>query len=101
MPTDSNPPNVFSPHTFPANIVQDVALIMGRYPDIGNRITQTWGSEEFHAYLNSILFDERGGRQGFPEAVITALFRVYEADRRLVPKASMGDIWDVVLERIN
>jgi hypothetical protein len=54
-----------------------------------------------HTYLNSILFDERGGRQGFPEAVITALFRVYEADRRLVPKASKGDIWDVVLERVN
>jgi hypothetical protein len=88
MPTTSTPPNAFSPPPFQATIVQDVAVIIDRYPDIGNRITQTCGREEMHTYLNSILFDERGGRQGFPEAVITALFRVYEADRRLVPKAS-------------
>jgi hypothetical protein len=85
---------------FPATIAQDVSLILEQYPNIGKRITQLWGSADFHNYLNTIVFDERGGRHGFPEAVVSALFRISEAHKTLDPVKSDGDIWDVILKQV-
>jgi hypothetical protein len=93
-------PDGSSTPAIPAYIAHDVSLILDRYPDIGKKITQLWGSVELNQYLNSLVFDERGGRQGFPEPIASALFRVYEAHRTLVPAMSRGDIWDAILGQI-
>jgi len=90
----------FSAPKFPASIAQDVTLILEHFPNIGKKITQLWGSVDLHNYLNSIVFDERGGRHGFPEAIVSALFRVSEAHKTLVPVKSGGDIWDVILDQV-
>jgi hypothetical protein len=93
-------PKAFVPHAFTAGIDEDVSLILEQYPKVGEKIQKTWGSAGLHNYLESIIFDERGGRHGFPESVVSALFRIYEGHTTLLPEIKRGDIWDVILERI-
>jgi predicted AlkP superfamily pyrophosphatase or phosphodiesterase len=96
--TLSAPPAFSSPTS--TTVAREVSLITASYPNIGNKITQLWGSVDLSTYLNSVIFDERGNRHGFPEAIISALFRVLEVQRTIKPEARNGDIWDVILERI-
>jgi hypothetical protein len=82
----------------PTVIARDVSVIQKRYPEIGDTIRRLWGSVDLYAYLNSIIFDERGGRQGFAEPTASALFRVYAGHSALGQGKKTGDIWDVILE---
>lgn len=86
--------------SIPAFIAHDVSLILDRSPEIGNKIKQMWGTVDLNLYLNSLVFDERGGRHGFNEPMASALFKVYEAHRTLVPAMSRGDIWDAILGQL-
>jgi hypothetical protein len=93
-------PKAFSSPDLTKSIAQDVSTIVERYPKIGEKIKQSWGSGDLRNYLNSLIYDERGGRQGFPENIVSALFRVYESHTILYPEIKRGDIWDVILERL-
>ena len=84
----------------PAEVAHDVSVISVRHPRISETITKLWGSVVLHDYLNSIIFDDRGGRQGFSEPTASALFRIFEGHRNLVQAANSGDIWDVILDRV-
>jgi hypothetical protein len=64
--------------TLPADIAQEVALIQEQYPRISEKINQLWGSPELRVFLDSILFDERGDRHGFPATVASALLRIHK-----------------------
>ena len=64
--------------TLPSDIAKDVALVQEQYPKIGAQITQLWGSPELIIFLDSILFDERGDRSGFPSEIASALLRLYK-----------------------
>jgi hypothetical protein len=75
-------------------------LIRVRHPNIGKKITQLWGSIEMLAYLNSIIFDERGGRHGFPESTASALFKIHEAHKILFPANKERDVWDIIIGRL-
>ena len=86
--------------SFSTEILHDISLVHELYPRIGEKIRQLWGSIDLNHYLNSIIFDDRGGRQGFPEHVANALFRVYENHGSLVRETKKGDIWDVILDQI-
>jgi hypothetical protein len=93
-------PEPSSAPKFPAAIMHDLRLILEHYPNVGKKIAQLWGSLDLHHYLNSVVFDERGGRHGFPEAILSALFRVSEVHKTLVPVKGGGDIWDVILDQV-
>lgn len=93
-------PEPFSAPAFPTSIARDVSLIQEQFPNIGKKIAELWGSGDLHNYLNSVVFDERGGRHGFPEPVVSALFRISEAHKTLFPAKSGGDIWDVILNQV-
>ena len=93
-------PKAFSPPVLTTSMARDVSLIVERYPKIGEKIKQSWGSGDLRNYLNSLIYDERGGRQGFPEKIVSALFRVYEGHTILFPETKRGDIWDVILDRL-
>jgi hypothetical protein len=71
--------------------------INSRFPHIGRRLMVRWGHASLHPYINELMNDHRGGRQGFPEGIALALFELlHEHDRefpRLVPKDT--DIWSV------
>ncbi len=84
----------------PANLAQDAALVQEQYPRIGEKILQLWGSSELNDYLDSIVFDERGSRHGFPTTVASALMRIHEGHFSLVPAKDTGDYWDTVLKEV-
>jgi hypothetical protein len=99
----SNTPSAFSANPvspLSIDILNDISVVHELYPRISEKIKQLWGSSDLNHYLNSIIFDDRGGRQGFPEQVANALIRVYENHASLVRETKKGDIWDVILDQI-
>jgi len=74
----ATPANVAFPRTLawvgtlPSD-VQPTALLR-RYPRIANLIATVWGDRQwFHGYMESLLTDTRGNRQGFPPDVLKDL----------------------------
>ena len=55
--------------SFPEAIAQ-------RFPHILARIADLWGSAALDPYLDSLMFDERDGRQGFPPDVASEIFQL-------------------------
>jgi hypothetical protein len=63
------------------------------YPRIVNRLAETWSQPaEGRKYLESLLVDERGGREGFPLPIVRELMALKELRNRLHPPKT--DIWD-------
>ncbi|MBI4807651.1 MAG: hypothetical protein HY799_01685 [Nitrosomonadales bacterium] len=79
-----------------APVAPDVSLILEHYPKVGEKIAVMWGSQELHKYLGDTIFDARGGRQGFPMSVVSALLRLFQYHSTLIP-GSEDDAWDHVL----
>ena len=50
--------------------------IAQRFPHILARLADLWGSAALDAYLDELMLDDRGGRQGFPPDVGTEIFRL-------------------------
>jgi hypothetical protein len=79
----------------PPVIQPDVLIIREQYPNIGNKIASLWGSVQLHKYLNQIIIDDRGGRQGFPQPIISALLRIFQHHSTLVPvNVGLDGTWD-------
>ena len=43
--------------------------IAQRFPHILARLADLWGSAALDAYLDGLMLDDRGGRQGFPSTL--------------------------------
>ncbi len=80
----------------PRGIASDYSAIQEQYPSISAKIAQMWGSVTLQDYLNKIIIDDRGGRQGFPVSILSALMRLYEYHGSLVPDTRTGGTWDHV-----
>ncbi len=86
---------------FPDDIAQDISLIGASRPYISAKILQLWGTADLTQYLSSVVFDERGGRQGFTEPTASALFRVYyyyQSHTR--NNKNPNDIWETILKQV-
>lgn len=82
----------------PAVIAADVVTIKELYPNISNKIAALWGTVQLHKFLNQVIIDDRGNRQGFPQPIISALMRVFQNHSKVVPHAlPPDDTWDHVL----
>ncbi len=80
-----------------AKIPKDLSLIhvYSEYPRILNKIANTWNEpREFYPYIDSLLLDSRGGRQGFPFAVARELNRLAQHYEQFVKRRPGGN-WDV------
>jgi hypothetical protein len=85
------------PHpSLPPEIAPDYFLIHQEFPKIGEKISVMWGSAGLQEYLSKTIFDERGGRQGFPMPIVSALMHLYEYHSTLVPVVKSVDAWDHV-----
>ena len=84
----------------PNSLAKEISLIQELHPKISQKITQMWGSVDLQNYLDSIVFDERGGRHGFAENVGVAIFKVYETHGKLLHPKKNGDVWDVILGQL-
>ncbi len=72
-----------------ANGGQVISAIEEKFPRIAKALSDVWGKEECAPYLRSLVFDERGGRQGFPPDVSAELFMLYN----LLEFQGSGDVW--------
>jgi hypothetical protein len=72
--------------------------INSRFPRIGQKILATWGSAAFCEYTNELMNDKRDGRrQGFPEEIVLALFRLMQEHDKQFPQfvLKITDIWSL------
>jgi hypothetical protein len=44
-----------------------------KFPRIIERIVELWNKDELDHYLNEIMIDDRGNRQGFPEEIASEI----------------------------
>ncbi len=71
--------------------------INARFPRIARRLVATWGHAAFGEYINNLLNDNRAGRQGFPEEIMLALFKLSEEHDKEFPQyvLKITDIWSL------
>lgn len=78
----------------PEEVTSDLALLGERFPKVVENIRQLWGSNALQEYFGKTIFDERGGRQGFPVPVVMALERIAENHSKLFPQPATDPFWD-------
>ena len=79
-----------------ANVGSGQSAIEERFPRIAKALCELWGKPGYMPYLHSLVFDERGGRQGFPPDVSSELFMLYG----LLDYQVQGDMWTQSDQRI-
>jgi hypothetical protein len=62
-----------------------------KFPRIVEKIGVLWGSPQMAKYFTELLFDDRGGRQGFPPDIMTELFRLANFYDTLKPARTAVD----------
>lgn len=72
-----------------ANAGLEQSAIEEQFPRIAQALCELWGKEGYAPYLRSLVFDERGARQGFPPDVGAELFMLHG----LLDYAAEGDMW--------
>jgi hypothetical protein len=72
-------------------------ILNSRYARLGTRVAELWGHEGCTDYINELMNDTRGGRQGFPADVAIALFRLVQDHERDFPQFIKNDtqIWSL------
>lgn len=64
-----------------------LVALRGLYPRLLNRLAAAWGDPAaFEAAVDSLLIDQRGGRQGFPFEVLAELTELREYHRSIRPR---------------
>ncbi len=81
----------------PSAVMPDLSVIQEKFPKISEKITQLWGTAALQEYLNKTIFDERGGRQGFPLTIVSALMRIHEHHGTVIPGVKPGNVWDRII----
>jgi len=87
------PINVPLPRTLKwiANLPQDVKplALLRQFPRIANLMALTWNEPaSFKAYMDELLIDRRGNRQGFPKAIRQELLALREFREPATPVLS-------------
>lgn len=72
-----------------SNAGSEVSALEEKFPRIAKGLSELWGQEGYAPYLRSLVFDERGNRQGFPADVSMELFMLYG----LLDYQVEGDMW--------
>jgi hypothetical protein len=73
----------------PAHLLRHTAA---RFAHVLEPIARDWASpERLHATLDALVFDDRGGREGFPPEVLTELAELRACHERWVgPRSPLG-----------
>ncbi len=78
---------------------RSVRALPSKYPHVLNRLARLWSAPvEAHRCLEELLLSSRGGRQGFPPAVITELMLLQTRNSKRLPAAKQ-DIWSQTMLR--
>ena len=84
-------PKSFPENKIPADIADEILLLIETFPRIGNRIVLLWGTVDLQNYLNTLIVDERGGREGFPHPVAEAILRIHGEHYKTVSENEPGN----------
>jgi uncharacterized protein len=81
-------------HEFLAYLDNDPSLypsaLAQQFPHIFSKLVELMDKNEFSHYLNDVIFDSRGGRQGFPPEVVSELWKL-QWHRMRVDNANAAD----------
>jgi len=72
------------PVKLPSGVQADVSVICDHYPRIGEKITLLWGTAELQKYLNNLIIDGRGDREGFPQHIASIILKIHQEHGKLV-----------------
>lgn len=66
-----------------------------QHPRIFSKLGDLWGTPMIDAYLDDLVIDKRGGRQGFPADVMADIFHLYSLHERFLAqtRAQKADVW--------
>lgn len=70
-----------------------LSIVQQNYARIAQSISQMWGTEQFDGYIEKLLIDDRGSRQGFPPAVAEALLRLSRLHVERFGFGAVDDVW--------
>lgn len=76
-------------HQYPHNLEN-------KYARVFNSIMSVWGTSQADDYFRSLFFDDRGGRQGFPEHVMSEILflaRLHDKFRDFRTQKDDEDVW--------
>lgn len=93
MDIKTPPSNSQPAAAMPAALKPDLLLVLQSFPKVAEQISRLWGSGDLHDYLKKTLFDERGGRQGFPVPIEMALERIFENHNKQFPHGVSDPFW--------
>ena len=66
-----------------------------KFPRIVEKIAVLWGTPQLARYFSELLFDDRGGREGFPPDIMIELFRLSNFHETLKPtRTAMDSAWE-------
>lgn len=69
------------------------------FPRIHQKLVPLWGSAAGEAYLDSLIVDDRGNRQGFPPDVMRGLLVLQRVHFEQFGTFKRVDPWDTGLEK--
>lgn len=72
-----------------------VAMLKALFPRIHDRLGATWGTGQCESYLDRLILDDRGDRDGFPPEVLTALLVLQRVHTKEFGSFKRRDPWDV------
>ena len=75
-----------------------VALLKTQFPRIHQRLVALWGTGPGEDYLDSLIMDDRGNRQGFPPDILRALLVLQRIHFQTFGTFKKIDPWDVGLK---
>jgi hypothetical protein len=71
-----------------------IATLKAEFPRIHKNLLPLWGTAQGEAYLDGLIVDERGDRQGFPPDVLRSLLVLQRVHFELFGTFKRVDPWD-------
>ena len=72
------------------------AVMKMKYPRIHQNIVTLWGTAQGETFLDGLIMDDRGGRQGFPREAMAALLVLQRVHFQQFGTFKSVDAWDLV-----
>lgn len=73
-----------------------VAAVKMKFPRIHQSIVSLWGTAQGEAFLDGLIVDERGGRQGFPPDAMQALLLLQRVHFQKFGTFKKVEPWEIV-----
>jgi hypothetical protein len=77
-------------------IDEAVAVLKTKFPRIHQNIVNLWGRPDGETFLDNLIMDDRGGRQGFPQDAMAALLLLQRVHFQKFGTFKKVDPWDIV-----